>query len=59
MLNVAEMREGAVDQSIGPFAHAEVPAGELASQIPREMRVGCDGKCNAPFFMVSATHADD
>ena len=58
-MNVAEMREGAVDQSMGPFPHAAVPAGELASQIPREIRVGCEGKCNAPFFIVSSTPADD
>ena len=58
-MNVAEMREGAVDQSMGPFPHAAVPAGELASQIPREIRVGCEGKCNAPFFIVSSIPADD
>ena len=58
-MNVAEIREGAVDQSMGPFPHAAVPAGELASQIPREIRVGCEGKCNAPFFIVSSNPADD
>lgn len=44
LLKLAVILDGAVVQSMGPFAHCAVPAGELASQIPSWMRVACEGK---------------
>lgn len=49
------MRSGAFSHSMGPFAHAAVPTGVLASQMPSEMRAACDGKCSSPFFRESPT----
>jgi len=44
LFTIADIEDGAVFQSTGPLAQADVPEGELASQMPSCMRAGCEGK---------------
>lgn len=50
---------GRIGRPVAPFDHAAVPAGELAPQMPSEMRVGCVGWEVQRAILTRFVRADD